>query len=164
MRRQPPSISVRDMPYTLGVTEVKKEDIRKGVAQNLVQLELSLTIRKRKRCGDEEEDRCIPLKAYGIVTDARDWYFLECCISQSDDKSSTDSRCPRFRISKLDDVVNYQKSTWKEDAAAVLGRIVWLMRKMVDEIPKRELRLRGKKYSNPRPRSSAPSVHDLSKT
>ncbi|KAF9340976.1 hypothetical protein BGX26_008820, partial [Mortierella sp. AD094] len=53
------------------VTEVKHEDFRKGVAQNLVQLESSLTVRKRKRCDDdeeeEEEDRSAPLKAYGIM-------------------------------------------------------------------------------------------------
>ncbi|KAF9276056.1 hypothetical protein BGZ68_010294 [Mortierella alpina] len=33
--------------YTLGVTEVKKDDFRQGVAQNIVQLESALTAKKR---------------------------------------------------------------------------------------------------------------------
>lgn len=40
--------------HVLGVTEVKHEDYRKGLAQNLVQLESSLTtVRKRKRSCDD---------------------------------------------------------------------------------------------------------------
>ncbi|KAF9342292.1 hypothetical protein BGX26_007857, partial [Mortierella sp. AD094] len=67
-----------------GVTEVKQEDFRNSVAQNLVQLESSLTVRKRKRCDDDEGEReaevdeSVPMRAYGIVTDAVNWYFLEC--------------------------------------------------------------------------------------
>ncbi|KAF9997529.1 hypothetical protein BGZ80_006990, partial [Entomortierella chlamydospora] len=62
--------------HILCVTEVKQEDFRRGVAQNLVQLESSLAARKRKRCDEDggdrelEDDKSVPLKAYGIVTDA----------------------------------------------------------------------------------------------
>ncbi|KAF9151198.1 hypothetical protein BGX20_005480, partial [Mortierella sp. AD010] len=133
--------------HILGVTEVKHDDFRKGVAQNLVQLESSLTVRKRKRCDEEEEeeDQSIPQKAYGIVTDAVNWYFLECSIDQSENTASTDPNRAKFRISKLDEIINYRKDKWQDEAAAVLGQIVWLMRKMVSEIPKRELRHKRQK-------------------
>ncbi|KAF9306578.1 hypothetical protein BG003_000990, partial [Podila horticola] len=39
--------------YTLGVTEVKKDDFRQGVAQNIVQLESALTTKKRKRSASD---------------------------------------------------------------------------------------------------------------
>ncbi|KAF9144383.1 hypothetical protein BGX30_012957 [Mortierella sp. GBA39] len=127
--------------HVLGVTEVKHEDYRKGLAQNLVQLESSLTVRKRKRSSDDnedeerEEDSTVPLRAYGIVTDASFWFFVECTI----DPSQGSGDWPKFRISRLDDIVNYNKSTWRAEAASVLGQIVWLMRKMHSEVPGREL-------------------------
>ncbi|KAF9344265.1 hypothetical protein BGX26_004589, partial [Mortierella sp. AD094] len=134
-------VSAGGVTHILGVTEVKQEDFKKGVAQNLVQLESSLTIRKRKREEDDDvdEDKSIPLKAYGIVSDAVHWYFLECSIDQSGDVPASDPNRAKFRISKLDEIINYRKDRWREDAGAVLGQIVWLMRKMVSEIPKREL-------------------------
>ncbi|KAG0012082.1 hypothetical protein BGZ80_000214, partial [Entomortierella chlamydospora] len=136
--------------HVLGVIEVKQEDLCKGVAQNLVQLESSLTVRKRKRCDENEGEREVgldereaeldesfPMKPYGIVSDAVNWYFLECKIDRSGE--SEDLMRPKFKISKLNDMVNYNKSTWKDDAASVLGQIVWLMRKMHSEIPRRKL-------------------------
>ncbi|KAG0247427.1 hypothetical protein BG011_001535 [Mortierella polycephala] len=135
--------------HVLGVTEVKHEDYRKGLAQNLVQLESSLTVRKRKRSCDDngdderEEDSSAPMRAYGIVTDASFWFFVECIIDPSQDSGD----CPKFRISRLDDIVNYNKSTWREEAASVLGQIVWLMRKMHSEIPERELQLKKQKVA-----------------
>ncbi|KAF9343426.1 hypothetical protein BGX26_005732 [Mortierella sp. AD094] len=138
------------MTHILGVTEAKYEDFRKGVAQNLVQLESSLT-----RCGgdeeEEEEDKSVPLKAYGIVTDAVNWY-MECRINQSENVASTDPNRARFRISKLDEIINYRKDKSQEDTTAVLGQIVWLMKKMVSEIPKCELR-------HKRPKSSSGTVY-----
>ncbi|KAG0364664.1 hypothetical protein BGX24_004512 [Mortierella sp. AD032] len=134
--------------HVLGVTEVKHEEYGKGLAQNLVQLESSLTVRKRKRGsddnGDEErdEDRSVPLKAYGIVTDATYWFFVECTVDQSQDSGDR----PKFRISKLKDIINYDKDTWRVEAESVLGQIVWLMRKMHSEIPGRELQLNKQKF------------------
>ncbi|KAG0258557.1 hypothetical protein BG011_003224 [Mortierella polycephala] len=128
----------------LGVTEVKNDEFEKGVAQNIVQLESLLTTRKCKRSDDDdeegEENGPVPMKAYGIVTNASVWYFVECSIG---DVSSDDPNRPKFRISELSEIVNYRKNTWREDATAVLGQIVWLMRKVVSEIPKRELRRKG---------------------
>ncbi|KAG0222145.1 hypothetical protein BGX31_009321 [Mortierella sp. GBA43] len=135
--------------HVLGVTEVKHEDYRKGLAQNLVQLESSLTVRKRKRdCddnGDEEreEDSSVPMRAYGIVTDASFWFFVECTVDPSQESRDR----PKFRVSRLDDIVNYNKSTWREEAASVLGQIVWLVRKMHSEIPGRELQLKKQKFT-----------------
>ncbi|KAI1315472.1 hypothetical protein EDD11_000753 [Mortierella claussenii] len=135
--------------HVLGVTEVKHEDFRKGVAQNIVQLESSLTVRKRKRsCDDdgeeEEKNSSSPMRAYGIVTDAVRWYFVECTIDQSQESSSDR---PKFRISRLKDIVNYNGDTWKAEAKSVLGQIVWLMRKMHSEIPVRELRSKKQKFA-----------------
>ncbi|KAG0247520.1 hypothetical protein BG011_001363, partial [Mortierella polycephala] len=135
--------------HVLGVTEVKHEDYRKGLAQNIVQLESSLTVRKRKRsCDDDgeerEEDSSAPLRAYGIVTDASYWFFVGCTIDQSQESSSDR---PKFRISRLKDIVNYNGDTWKAEAKSVLGQIVWLMRKMHSEIPVRELRSKKQKFT-----------------
>jgi len=106
--------------HVLGVTEVKHEDYRKGIAQNHVQLESSLTVRKRKRSSDDDGDGLgqdvsgtDPMWAYGIVTDASNWYFVDCSIDPSDR--------PKFRISNLNDITKYKKDTWRAEAEAVLG-------------------------------------------
>ncbi|GJJ71771.1 hypothetical protein EMPS_04128 [Entomortierella parvispora] len=139
--------------HVLGVTEVKHENYKKGLAQNFVQLESSLTVRKRKHStddddddykdGGQEEDNSGPLRAYGIVTDASYWLFVECTIDPSQDSGER----PRFRISRLKDIVNYNKDTWRAEAESVLGQVVWLMRKMHSEIPARELRTKKQKFS-----------------
>ncbi|KAG0027221.1 hypothetical protein BGZ81_005785 [Podila clonocystis] len=66
--------------YTLGVTEVKKDDFKQGVAQNIVQLEAALTEKKRKRNPsdiDGEEEQPMKTRSYGIVTDAVKWLLVE---------------------------------------------------------------------------------------
>jgi hypothetical protein len=138
-----------DSRHVLGVTEVKHEKYSKGLAQSIVQLESSLTMaRKRRRScddhGDEEreEDSSIPTRAYGIVTNASLWFFVECTIDPSQDSEDR----PKFRISKLKDIINYNKDTWREEAASVLGQIVWLMR-MHSELPRRELQLKKQKFT-----------------
>ncbi|KAG0257014.1 hypothetical protein BGZ95_005346 [Linnemannia exigua] len=129
--------------------EVKHEDYGNWLAQNLVQLESSLMVRKCKRScddnGDEEQDgdSSAPMRVYGIVTDASFWFFVECTLDPSQDAGDG----PKFMISRLDDIVNYNKSTWRQEAASVLGQIVWLMRKMHSEIPGRELQLKKQKFT-----------------
>jgi len=55
--------------HVLGVTEVKHEDYKNGSVQNFVQLESSLTVRKRKWSSDDdgdegrEEDDSGPMRA-----------------------------------------------------------------------------------------------------
>ena len=61
------------------MTEVKDEDIFKGIAQNAVQLESALSNRKRKASEMEEGD-VFTGKTFGIVTDAEKWYFIECSL------------------------------------------------------------------------------------
>ncbi|RPB28507.1 hypothetical protein L211DRAFT_390568 [Terfezia boudieri ATCC MYA-4762] len=69
---------------TMGVTEVKREDnaITKGLAQNAVQIESALwESRKRKRdtCDlDGTDNDEVPNCCFGIVTNAKEWYFLKC--------------------------------------------------------------------------------------
>jgi len=53
--------------YTLGVTEVKKDDFRQGMAQNIIQLESALTSKKRKRETHEidGEEEPLVMRSYG---------------------------------------------------------------------------------------------------
>ncbi|KAG0330642.1 hypothetical protein BG000_011618 [Podila horticola] len=130
--------------YTLGVTEVKKEDFRQGVAQNIVQLESALTAKKRKRGPsdvDGEEEPPMVMKSYGIVTDASQWLFLECTMREDETVS--------YRMTELERTLNYS-GKWQDDARFVLERLVWLWSRMRDEIPARE------RYS--RKASSPPSA------
>ncbi|KAF9404172.1 hypothetical protein BGZ76_007059, partial [Entomortierella beljakovae] len=110
-------------------------------AQNRVQLESSLTIRKRKLEEDDDvcEDKSIPMKSYGIVTDAVYWYFLECSIDQSGDVSASDPNRAKFRISKLDEIINYQKDKWREEnerGPANVVRALWASGRWTSESEK----------------------------
>ncbi|KAF9896417.1 hypothetical protein BX616_007501, partial [Lobosporangium transversale] len=60
----------------LGITEVKKDDHVQGLAQNMVQLDVALHNRKRKRT-EEDGDCPRALRAYGIVTNSFQWAFVE---------------------------------------------------------------------------------------
>jgi hypothetical protein len=68
---------------TVGVTEVKDEDFFKGIAQNAVQLESALSNRKRK-ASEMVEDSVFTGKVFGIITDAKEWYFTECSLDDQD--------------------------------------------------------------------------------
>ena len=73
--------------YTLGVIQVKKDDFRQGVAQNIVQLESALTARKRIRETHEtdgEEEPPTKTRSYGVVTDANQWRLLERTLHEDD--------------------------------------------------------------------------------
>jgi len=98
--------------YTLGVTEVKKEDFRQGIAQNIVQLESALMAKKRKRVMrvvDGEEEPPSKQRAYGIVTDSDKWVFVECTMHGDETVS--------FKMSWLRESLNFGGS-WKDDAKA----------------------------------------------
>ncbi|CAB4441623.1 unnamed protein product [Rhizophagus irregularis] len=62
----------------LDLIVVKREDFMKGFTQASVQMESLLTGRKRK--ANEIDDERDVDKVFGIVTDARDWYFTECTL------------------------------------------------------------------------------------
>ncbi|KAG9066514.1 hypothetical protein KI688_001742 [Linnemannia hyalina] len=115
--------------YTLGVTEVKKENFPQGVAQNIVQLEAALTSKKRKRGTYEIDGEEESLRSYGIVTDASQWLLLECTLHE--DETVT------YRMQELERTINYS-GKWQEDAKFVFERLVWLWSRMRDEIPARE--------------------------
>ncbi|KAG0068434.1 hypothetical protein BGZ90_000583 [Linnemannia elongata] len=73
--------------YTLGVTEVKRDEFRERVAQNIVQLESTLITKKHKLeayeiDGDEEEPK--KLKSHAVVTDGAEWLFVECKLDESE--------------------------------------------------------------------------------
>ena len=72
----------------LGVTEVKKDDHVQGLAQNMVQLDVAVQQKKRKRVEGTDEDGAerpsTRFKSYGIVTDAFKWRFVECTLEEDD--------------------------------------------------------------------------------
>ncbi|RUS16000.1 hypothetical protein BC937DRAFT_91709, partial [Endogone sp. FLAS-F59071] len=114
------SLESRRTGAQVGVTEIKNEDVKKGVAQNAVQLESCLIIRK---CKQEDDDYGEPVelkKAYGIITDARDWYFLSC---------EKDNEKMRYRLSKFFTVA-LQEEVNEGQVKMVLERIIWLLGQM----------------------------------
>ncbi|RIA94631.1 hypothetical protein C1645_817677 [Glomus cerebriforme] len=109
------AIECRSTGRVLGIIEVKKEDFMKGFAQASVQMESTLS-RKRKAdeiVNDQEIDR-----VFGIVTDASEWYFMECSL---DDEGK-----PTFKLSKSVTVV-YNDEDLQTKVEKVLGHIVWLL-------------------------------------
>ncbi|SRR6266487_883475 len=69
-----PTLSFQKAENLICITEDKLErNLIEGFAQNIKQLECSFqtNMRKRKREDDDDFDYL-----YGIVTTARDWYFL----------------------------------------------------------------------------------------
>src|SRR6266480_6809424 len=104
----------------VGVTEVKDEDIFKGITQNAVQLESALSNRKRK-ASEMEEERVFAGKTFGIVTDAEKWYFMECSLDDQDRL--------RFKLSKPVTVV-YDSKNMGDNVERVLGHIAWLLKEM----------------------------------
>jgi len=111
------AIDLLQTAKTVGVTEVKDEDIFKGIAQNAVQLESALSNRKRK-ASEMEEESVFTGKTFGIITDAKEWYFMECSLDNQDRL--------RFKLSKPVTVV-YDSKNMGENVERVLGHIAWLL-------------------------------------
>ncbi|RUP50877.1 hypothetical protein BC936DRAFT_137257 [Jimgerdemannia flammicorona] len=108
----------RHTTNTLSVTEIKKDDIKKGIAQNALQLEACLTISRKRKRDEVVEDPVMLKHAYGIITDAEKWYFLHCI---NDDKIT-------FRLSKPVSVDWF--SDYSNDVKTVLEHILWLLKEM----------------------------------
>ncbi|CAG8493589.1 34_t:CDS:2 [Paraglomus occultum] len=75
----PVDFSVEKDGLIIPVTEVKKEQFEQGAAQNLAQLHSMVeTLEKKRKLDytDFEDDHNLPVIAYGIVTNAREWMFL----------------------------------------------------------------------------------------
>jgi hypothetical protein len=110
------AIDLRRTAKTVGVTVVKKDDFVKGVAQCAVQLESSLSNRKRK-ANEMEEEQTFG-RVFGIVTDAEKFYFMECSMDDQDR--------PSFKLSEPV-VVVYNDENLQSKVEKVLGHIVWLL-------------------------------------
>ncbi|PKK59137.1 hypothetical protein RhiirC2_306728 [Rhizophagus irregularis] len=110
------AIDLLQTAKTVGVTEVKDEDIFKGIAQNAVQLESALSNRKRK-VNEMEEGDVFTGKTFGIITDAEKWYFMECSYNEGK---------PSFKLSEPVTVV-YKDENLQAKVERVLGHIAWLL-------------------------------------
>jgi len=133
--------SRKNQDFTLGVTEVKKEDIRQGVAQNIVQLEATLTSKKRKReifDTEGEEGPACKMRSYGIITDSKEWYFLECTLDENEAVSYRMKRVPAY----VDFDVQWREGEKVSTTSikTVFLHLVWLFKRMTDELPGRESR------------------------
>ncbi|KAG0015961.1 hypothetical protein BGZ80_009518 [Entomortierella chlamydospora] len=148
------SVHARKNPdFTLSVTEVKKEDFKQRVGQNIVQLDSALSAKKRKRSAyDVGDDEAQNLKSYGIVTDAKEWWFLECTMDVDEQVS--------LRISKLCDELNFS-SNWQDNAKAIFQKLIWLFSRIQEQIlvhdrrNKTNLNKRSKAVASSPPASSA---------
>ncbi|CAG8647844.1 198_t:CDS:1 [Ambispora leptoticha] len=68
------------------VTEAKKMDFDKGAAQNIVQMHSAVeSLSKRKREDEDLKDsEEVPVMVYGIVSNARNWLFLQWAGTEND--------------------------------------------------------------------------------
>lgn len=77
----------------VAIMQVKLEDIRKGVAQNAVQIVSALTEQQRKASELEEfQGTPAPEGCFGIVSDAKEWYFLLCTMNDGKPELSSTNR------------------------------------------------------------------------
>ncbi|KAF9952559.1 hypothetical protein BGZ70_000573 [Mortierella alpina] len=106
--------------HTVGITEVKiAKAIKNGLAQNGVQLEAT-----------NAAPAISAAVSYGIVSDAKEWYFLRCTMK-------TDTPIPAIQCSKIDTVIDYTKEDWDANAKTIFCSIVWLFQQMAQEVDKR---------------------------
>jgi hypothetical protein len=110
------AIECRSTNRVVGLVEVKMDDFKQGFAHATVQMESSLTCRKRKV--NEIDDSYGLDKVWGIVTDAEKWYFMECRLD-SEGK-------PSFKLSEPVIVV-YKDEDLQTKVEKVLGHIVRLL-------------------------------------
>jgi hypothetical protein len=119
----------------LGVTEVKKEDFSKGLAQNMVQLDVAVQQKKRKRTEDEDdgsgERPPTRFKSYGIVTDSFNWTLVECTLDEEDALS--------FRTKNIlpDLDLRSDEKTLREGCERIFGYVLALYDLMKYEIVNR---------------------------
>jgi hypothetical protein len=65
-----------------------------------------------------EEESVFTGKTFGIITDAKEWYFMECSLDNQDRL--------RFKLSKPVTVV-YDSKNMGDNVERVLGHIAWLL-------------------------------------
>jgi len=79
-------------------------------------MESSWTGSKRK--ADEIDDEQDVDKVFGIITNARDWYFMKCTLDEE--------KKPSFKLSEPVSVM-YKSDSMQNMVEEVLSRIVWLL-------------------------------------
>ncbi|KAG0368535.1 hypothetical protein BGZ54_001719 [Gamsiella multidivaricata] len=113
------------------------------MGQNMMQLEsvlpthLESAPKGRKREFDGDIDNTRPLVSYGITTNAKEWHFVQCSLSLATDSNVT---YPVFRTSTLPGYIRYEKDCWRDDVKEIFGHVVWLLERMVEQIPHRQKR------------------------
>ncbi|KAF9979420.1 hypothetical protein BGZ75_009719 [Mortierella antarctica] len=114
------AIGTDNASHTIGITEVKiSKTIKNGLAQNGAQLEAT-----------NAAPTLSTVVSYGIVTDAKEWYFLRCTMK-------ADTPIPVIQCSKIETVIDYTKEDWDAKAKIVFSSIVWLFQQMAEEVEKR---------------------------
>ncbi|KAG0028113.1 hypothetical protein BGZ82_008617, partial [Podila clonocystis] len=112
----------------VGVAEAKKQSTFKaGHAQNIAQLEATLTSRMDHdcRCNGKSMD----LFSYGIVTDANRWEFIECRMDAASINGL--NRGIVVRKTKLEITIDYNDDErWKDQVKVVFEHVVWMFEKM----------------------------------
>ena len=128
------ALEARTSGAILGVTQVKREGFSKALAQNLVRLESSISRRKRKfsQISTDTSFGGGEAKAFGLVTDSKEWWAIECVMDTNTEGLS-------FRMSKLAAVINYcDNEGWQKQVKDVFCVLVWLLDHMLSQEAKAE--------------------------
>jgi hypothetical protein len=107
-------VESRTTGRTIGLIEVKKDDFKQGFTQVTVQMESSLS---HKRKANEIDDEYDMDKVWGIVTDAEKWYFME-CTRDGEGK-------PSFKLSKP--LFVYEDVDMKDKVEKILAHVIRLL-------------------------------------
>ena len=114
----------------VGITEVKKENMEQGIAQNAVQIESALPRRKRKAEVMEKDEATHRTRCFGIVSDAVMWRFLECTRDEMNN--------PIFKLSSEYQVSYYKEEVRREqDVMEIVEIIKWLLTEVESDQRKR---------------------------
>ncbi|KAG0202027.1 hypothetical protein BGX33_009961 [Mortierella sp. NVP41] len=117
--------------YVVGVTEVKTTTtLPSGFPQNAIQLDAALTGCDER--GPRSQSRS--LVAYGVVTDAKHWEFIECRVEPMN-ASGTFQPPPIIRRQALEVQVDYDKEDWCDNVQKVFEHVLWFVEKMSVGIP-----------------------------
>jgi hypothetical protein len=114
-----------DWSTAIPVTRVRDGKLEDAVAQNVTQLDTASKGRKRKFGANNDET--IPLVNYGIVIDARKWYFVECTSDPASEAT------PTFCTSQLPGrIISYSENEakWQEDVRRIFKHVVSLADKV----------------------------------
>ncbi|CAG8515371.1 10469_t:CDS:2 [Paraglomus brasilianum] len=103
----------------VGIVEVKNELFNQGMAQALMQVVASLEMNRRKHKHSEMEDQFVG-KVYGIVTDSKSWWFVECTMDEDKKKFKIHSDKPAS--------LEWSTDRLRESIGKILGRIIWLLK------------------------------------